>query len=104
VEWKLDWGLTDADRPLGPRLLNCCGTTVVHGNIIAALLQRIRAVSQRTLVRIQICSTLSHFLRRLFLTLARMSNRLLRKKRSAEESGESHDELENEEHRTRKAK
>jgi Mg2+/Co2+ transporter CorB len=76
----------------------------VHGNIIAALLQRIRAVSQRTLVRIQICSTLSHFLRSLLLTLARMSNRLLRKKRSAEESGESHDELKNEEHATRKLK
>lgn len=49
-------GLVNANRPLGSGLLYLGRTALMHGDIVTALLQRICAVIERTLVSVQVRS------------------------------------------------
>ena len=62
----------------------------MHGKVVTTRLERVRTVSQRTLVVGQVGSAFSNLLCILLGTLAWMSNGLLSEQRSSEDGSELH--------------
>lgn len=83
--------LTRADRPLRSCLLDLSCAALMHRDVIATLLESVRAVVERPPVGIQICSAFGSVLCMLFCALARVGNSLLCKKSSSNDIGELHD-------------
>jgi hypothetical protein len=62
----------------------------MRGEIVAAFLQSLRAVIERALISIQVCSALRSILRMLFSAFARMSDSLLSEQRGSNNTGQLH--------------
>jgi hypothetical protein len=80
--------LTQVDRSLSTKLLDCRTASMRHGEVIATGFERFGAVGKRALVSAQVRTTLGNLLCVLFSALAWMSSSLLGEQRSTHESGD----------------
>jgi hypothetical protein len=80
--------LTQVNRSLSTKLLDCRTASMRHGEVIASGFERVGAVGKRALVSAQVRTTLRNLLCMLLSTLAWMGSSLLGEQRSVHESGD----------------